>query len=106
MRNEYSGESVVLCGLQNDVAENNLQMYAKCKEMKTSLFFTFDHYPFQIFLGKSCLHHLFLRAIGEMGEAAGSLWRNRLARSAVNRKVGGSSPPRDALFFFPEKTAV
>ena len=24
-----------------------------------------------------------------------SLWRNRLARSAVNRKVGGSSPPRD-----------
>ena len=27
-----------------------------------------------------------------------SLWRNRLARSAVNRKVGGSSPPRDASF--------
>ena len=27
-----------------------------------------------------------------------SLWRNRLARSAVNRKVGGSSPPRDGLF--------
>ena len=26
-----------------------------------------------------------------------SLWRNRLARSAVNRKVGGSSPPRDGL---------
>ena len=26
-----------------------------------------------------------------------SLWRNRLARSTVNRKVGGSSPPRDAL---------
>ena len=26
---------------------------------------------------------------------AWSLWRNRLARSAVNRKVGGSSPPRD-----------
>ena len=25
-----------------------------------------------------------------------SLWRNRLARSAVNRKVGGSSPLRDA----------
>ena len=24
-----------------------------------------------------------------------SLWRNRLARSAVNRKVGGSNPPRD-----------
>ena len=29
-----------------------------------------------------------------------SLWRNRLARSAVNRKVGGSSPPRDELAFF------
>ena len=27
--------------------------------------------------------------------ACKSLWRNRLARSAVNRKVGGSSPPRD-----------
>ena len=26
-----------------------------------------------------------------------SLWRNRLARSAVNRKVGGSSPPRDVV---------
>ena len=32
-----------------------------------------------------------------------SLWRNRLARSAVNRKVGGSSPPSDEfvlLLFF------
>ena len=28
-----------------------------------------------------------------------SLWRNRLARSAVNRKVGGSSPPRDERFY-------
>ena len=28
-----------------------------------------------------------------------SLWRNRLARSAVNRKVGGSSPPRDGRHF-------
>ena len=28
-----------------------------------------------------------------------SLWRNRLARSAVNRKVGGSSPPRDDSVF-------
>ena len=27
-----------------------------------------------------------------------SLWRNWLARSAVNRKVGGSSPPRDGFF--------
>ena len=30
--------------------------------------------------------------------ASPSLWRNRLARSAVNRKVGGSSPPRDEAF--------
>ena len=29
-----------------------------------------------------------------------SLWRNWLARSAVNRKVGGSSPPRDVLLFY------
>ena len=28
-----------------------------------------------------------------------SLWRNRLARSTVNRKVGGSSPPRDDTTF-------
>ena len=27
-------------------------------------------------------------------------WRNRLARSAVNRKVGGSSPPGGAWSFF------
>ena len=27
-------------------------------------------------------------------------WRNRLARSAVNRKVGGSSPPGGDQFFF------
>ena len=27
------------------------------------------------------------------------LWRNRLARSAVNRKVGGSNPPRGDYFF-------
>ena len=26
-----------------------------------------------------------------------SLWRNRSARSAVNRKDGGSSPPRDVV---------
>ena len=29
-----------------------------------------------------------------------SLWRNWLARSAVNRKDGGSSPPRDGLEFW------
>ena len=28
-----------------------------------------------------------------------SLWRNRLARSAINRKVGGSSPPRDGFLY-------
>ena len=27
------------------------------------------------------------------------LWRNRLARSAVNRKVGGSNPPRGGSLF-------
>ena len=29
-----------------------------------------------------------------------SLWRNRLARSAVNRKVVGSSPTGDVSFVF------
>ena len=34
-----------------------------------------------------------------------SLWRNRLARSTFNRKVGGSSPPKDvAIFFFSSRT--
>jgi len=32
-----------------------------------------------------------------------SLWRNRLARSAVNRKVGGSNPPRDEFFSIQKK---
>ena len=27
-------------------------------------------------------------------------WRNRLARSAVNRKVGGSSPPGGVIFSY------
>ena len=27
-------------------------------------------------------------------------WRNWLARSAVNRKVGGSSPPGGVLYFY------
>merc|ERR1711954_168030 len=30
-------------------------------------------------------------------------WRNRLARSAVNRKVGGSSPPGGAFFSLAKK---
>ena len=32
-----------------------------------------------------------------------SLWRNRLARSTVNRKVGGSSPPKDGVFMLKKK---
>ena len=32
-----------------------------------------------------------------------SPWRNWLARSAVNRKVGGSNPPRDEIFCEYEK---
>ena len=36
-----------------------------------------------------------------------SPWRNRLARSAVNRKVGGSSPPGDGSFCFnPPKIII
>ena len=31
---------------------------------------------------------------------ASPLWRNWLARSAVNRKVGGSSPPRGVNTFY------
>ena len=34
------------------------------------------------------------------GKTWRSPWRNRLARSAVNRKVGGSSPPGDDIFSF------
>ena len=33
-------------------------------------------------------------------------WRNRLARSAVNRKVGGSSPPGGADTFFLLSVAI
>ena len=43
--------------------------------------------------------YLLPKEAGE-GWSAVSLWRNRLARSAVNRKVGGSSPPRDGLVHF------
>ena len=39
-----------------------------------------------------------IQRIGTSKEPDLSLWRNRLARSAVNRKVGGSSPPRDVTF--------
>ena len=35
-----------------------------------------------------------------------SLWRNRLARSTVNRKVGGLSPPRDGLHFTRKHIAL
>ena len=42
-----------------------------------------------------------LSSIGETAQPIMSmpLWRNRLARSAVNREAGGSSPPRGAIFF-------
>ena len=33
-------------------------------------------------------------------------WRNRLARSAVNRKVGGSSPPGGEKFFLQKRRLV
>ena len=33
-------------------------------------------------------------------------WRNRLARSAVNRKVGGSSPPGGAYFYLPHPISL
>ena len=33
-------------------------------------------------------------------------WCNRLARSAVNRNVGGSSPPGDEVFIFPKGIGV
>ena len=35
-----------------------------------------------------------------MQETGMSLWRNRPARSAVNREVGGSSPPMDDEWLF------
>ena len=34
------------------------------------------------------------------------LWRNRLARSTVNRKVGGSSPPRNVLFYDQGRASI
>ena len=43
------------------------------------------------------IKHLKYRLVFEIFRQL-SLWRNRLARSTVNRKVGGSSPPRDAFF--------
>ena len=41
----------------------------------------------------------FIKREKELTFVCKSLWRNRLARSAVNRKVGGSNPPRDEFFF-------
>ena len=35
--------------------------------------------------------------VGIASTANESSWRNRLARSTVNRKVGGSSPPEDGF---------
>ena len=55
-----------------------------------------------LFVSKVLFEHSFWNNKGQgkkQGQPSRSLWRNRLARSAVNRKVGGSSPPRDGLFF-------
>ncbi|CAF0824804.1 unnamed protein product [Brachionus calyciflorus] len=46
-------------------------------------------------------NHKFQRAV-----TLSSLWRNRLARSAVNRKVGGSNPPRDEFFLKRSKLKI
>ena len=35
-----------------------------------------------------------------------SPWRNRLARSAVNRKVGGSRPPGDVIVAFTNRGQI
>ena len=43
-------------------------------------------------------HNTQLKSV-KLGSIMESLWRNRLARSAVNRKVGGSNPPRDEIYF-------
>ena len=42
---------------------------------------------------------IFVRLHPNTGKHHMPPWRNRLARSAVNRKVGGSSPPGGAYFF-------
>ena len=41
---------------------------------------------------------IFVRLHPNTGKHHMPPWRNRLARSAVNRKVGGSSPPGGAHF--------
>ena len=42
---------------------------------------------------------IFVRLHPNTGKHHMPPWRNRLARSAVNRKVGGSSPPGGVHFF-------
>ena len=48
---------------------------------------------------------IFVRLHPNTGKHHMPPWRNRLARSAVNRKVGGSSPPGGGIFLqiFPRK---
>ena len=46
------------------------------------------------------------RKIREFYSPTRSSWRNRLARSTVNRKVGGSSPPEDDCFAFWHHTLL
>ena len=70
------------------------------KDQWGSLFTWVHHQP------RPLSRHVWMRSptgtvIESSGRHAMSLWRNRLARSAVNRKVGGSSPPRDVGVFFP-----
>ena len=42
---------------------------------------------------------IFVRLHPNTGKHHMPPWRNRLARSAVNRKVGGSSPPGGEMIF-------
>ncbi len=50
-------------------------------------------------LSAKCLaQHWFFATTSQRSIRSRSLWRNWLARSAVNWKVGGSSPPRDVGF--------
>lgn len=58
----------------------------------------FPHQPRAPLWGEAESAAEFFPSVNWVGRGLGfrlSLWRNRLARSAVNRKVGGSSPPRD-----------
>ena len=64
-------------------------------------------YRFSAFWLRSMLTSVIISSTSDLSPSWGlhtninrSLWRNWLARSAVNRKDGGSSPPRDEKSFF------